>query len=171
MRSRRASHPSYLLLQTMMGRLLWAPSAKGSPGSCVAIGYSLDLCVLSSDRQWSVRLVCWYLRTRTDCYALRGPATCAPTPYSPSYEPPPRHRTQLTLLRCQPPRLRYREGVHRRPATTRVSPRKGLIISGAVVLGTTWLLSAAIGAASTNSSDRWLLPVASRSPIGCARRP
>jgi hypothetical protein len=59
-------------------------------------------------------------------------------------------------------RLRYREGVASPPGYhLEESPQKGLVISGAVVLGTTWLLSAAIGATSTNSSDRWLfLPVA-----------
>jgi hypothetical protein len=36
-------------------------------------------------------------------------------------------------------------------------PRKGLVIAGSVVLGTTYFLSAAIGMASTNTGDRWLL--------------
>ena len=36
-------------------------------------------------------------------------------------------------------------------------PRKGLVIAGAVVFGTTYFLSAAIGMSSKNTDDRWLL--------------
>jgi hypothetical protein len=56
------------------------------------------------------------------------------------------------------PRIKYREGMPA-PAGYHLeeSPRKGLVIAGAVTLGTTYFLSALIGGASSNPDDRWLL--------------
>jgi hypothetical protein len=56
-----------------------------------------------------------------------------------------------------PTKLPYREGVAP-PAGYHLeeNPRKGLVISGAIVLGTTYFLSASIGMASSNHDDRWL---------------
>jgi hypothetical protein len=55
------------------------------------------------------------------------------------------------------------------------NPRKGLVVSGAVVLGTTYFLSAMIGISSGNKDDRWLMlpifgpffDIAARNEHGC----
>src|SRR4051812_17276499 len=73
-----------------------------------------------------------------------APYPAPPQPY-PAYAPAPS---------APAARLRYREGMPPPPGYhLEENPRKGLVISGAVVLGATWLLSSAIGAASTNASD------------------
>jgi len=86
-----------------------------------------------------------------------------PPPYPPNYQPPPAapYPGYAPAPVAPGARLRYREGVPPPPGYhLEESPRKGLVISGAVVLGATWVLSAAIGSASTNAADRWLfLPV------------
>jgi hypothetical protein len=57
-----------------------------------------------------------------------------------------------------PTKLPYREGAAPPPGYhIEQGPRKGLVIAGAIVLGTTYFLSASIGMASTDHDDRWLL--------------
>src|SRR5258706_913937 len=78
----------------------------------------------------------------------------APPPYAPPpyYVPPPQYVPPPS------PRIKYQEGMAApRGYHLEESPRKGLVISGAVVLGTTYVLSAMIGISSSTTDDRWLL--------------
>jgi hypothetical protein len=75
-----------------------------------------------------------------------------PPPY---YAPPPGAYPQQSLA---PAKLRYQDGVAP-PAGYHIEehPRKGLVVAGAVVLGTTYFISATIGLSSSNPDDRWLV--------------
>jgi hypothetical protein len=91
------------------------------------------------------------------------PQAAAPTPY-PYYQQAPPGTYQEAApggyagYAPPPPILKYQEGA-RAPAGYHLEerPRKGLVVAGSVVLGTTYFLSAAIGMASRNTDDRWLL--------------
>jgi hypothetical protein len=102
-------------------------------------------------------------RAQQQPYPPPGPA---PQPYAPpGYYPPPAapyyYYPQPTY---QPPpaRIPYRDGAPVPPGYhIEESPRKGLVIAGWVTLLVPFGLSASIGLASTNDSDRWLIiPVA-----------
>jgi len=71
------------------------------------------------------------------------------------YQPPGAYAQQQG---APPAKLRYQDGAAP-PAGYHVEehPRKGLVISGAVTLGTAYFLSATIGLSSSNPDDRWLL--------------
>jgi hypothetical protein len=81
----------------------------------------------------------------------------APPPAQyPYYPPPPGAYAQQPG--AAPVKLRYQDGVAP-PAGYHMEehPRKGLVIGGAVTLGTAYFLSATIGLSSSNPDDRWLL--------------
>jgi hypothetical protein len=97
-----------------------------------------------------------------------------PNATPPNYVPPPQY---VPPTYGPSPRIKYVEGMATPPGYhLEENPRKGLVIAGAVVLGTTYALSAMIGAASSNSDDRYLMiPVAgpffdlaARGNHGCA---
>jgi hypothetical protein len=95
----------------------------------------------------------------------------AAQPYPPPYPPPPQQAPYPYYQQTPPPgyapapyvpppapRIKYQEGMAP-PHGYHIeeNPRRGLVISGYVVLGTTYFLSATIGLSSSNSDDRWLL--------------
>ncbi len=69
----------------------------------------------------------------------------------PYYGPPPYGYVP------RPARIPYNEGPVPPGYHLEEGPRKGLVISGAVVFGVPYLLSATIGLSSSNTADRWLL--------------
>jgi hypothetical protein len=83
------------------------------------------------------------------------PAQQAPYPY---YQAPAQGYAPSPYVPPPSPRLKYQEGMAP-PHGYHIeeNPRRGLVISGFVVLGTTYFLSATIGLSSSNSDDRWLL--------------
>src|SRR5882724_2963047 len=74
------------------------------------------------------------------------PQPYPPQGYPPAYAPP-----------VAPLELRYVEG---RPVPAgyhvEMRPRKGLVISGAIVFGVPYFLSLSVAASSKNDADRWL---------------
>jgi hypothetical protein len=90
----------------------------------------------------------------------KPPSAQPPYPYyqQPYPQPYPYYQQAQPGTYGPSPTLPYREG-SALPAGYHLEerPRKGLVIAGAVVLGTTYVLSASIGMASTNTADRWLL--------------
>jgi hypothetical protein len=80
------------------------------------------------------------------------------TPYPYYQAPPPGYGQPPQYVPPPSPRIKYQPGMAP-PQGYHIeeTPRKGLVISGFVVLGTTYFLSATIGASSSNTDDRWLL--------------
>jgi hypothetical protein len=108
------------------------------------------------------------------------PGGMAPYPYypppnltpPPTYVPPPGYSPYGLN-----PRLKYEEGMPPpRGYHLEENPRKGLVISGALVLGGSYLFSALVGGTSSNTDDRWLLlpvfgpffDIAARNAHGCS---
>jgi hypothetical protein len=105
----------------------------------------------------------------------------APYPYyvapPPPMMPPPAYGPQYTQPSYAPPRIKYQEGMAPpRGYHLEENPRRGLVVAGSVVLGTTYFLSAMIGISSGNKDDRWLMlplfgpffDIAARNEHGCS---
>jgi hypothetical protein len=84
-----------------------------------------------------------------------GQPSTAPPPYGapPNYAPPPPGYGYAP----PPARLAYREGEARPGYHLEESPRKGLVISGAITFAVPYLLSVTAAISSTYSPDKWLL--------------
>jgi hypothetical protein len=82
-----------------------------------------------------------------------GAPYAAPYGAPPQYYPPPAAYGYQPL----PPRLPYREGESHPGYHVEEGPRKGFVISGAVVFFVPYFISLSIGLASTNDSDKWLM--------------
>jgi hypothetical protein len=85
-----------------------------------------------------------------------GAPPYAPPPYGapPQYYPPPSTAYGWQPL---PPRLPYREGESHPGYHVEENPRKGFVISGAVVFVVPYFISLSVGLASTSDSDKWLM--------------
>jgi hypothetical protein len=84
-------------------------------------------------------------------YPPYPPPSSAPPP---GYVPPPGYAPYSP----PPPRIKYQAGMTPPPGYhLEENPRKGLVVSGSVVFGTFYFLSATIGLSSSNTDDRWLL--------------
>jgi len=106
-------------------------------------------------------------------FASAGASAQTPQPYPPQpppnypyypppqgYAPPPGYAPPQGSNYVPPPptKIKYQEGMAP-PQGYHIeeNPRKGLVIAGYVVLGSTYFLSATIGMSSSNPDDRWLL--------------
>jgi hypothetical protein len=93
-------------------------------------------------------------------YPAQPPPGAAPYPSPPYGAPPPYYGPppQGAYGYAPPPvRIPYHEGESHPGYHLEENPRKGLVISGAVVFGVPYFLSVTVGLSSSNSADRWLL--------------